>query len=459
MVSSVENTGGNLKGVRLPKNGKTRTEPPAVKGPLKAKELLKLPPGAHRDRTNLFFVVRQFGDKTRRNWIFRYYTGGQEKQLGLGSFTKGVSLDKAREKALRLRAQIIDGKDPATIRREEKAAKRVARKSPKPPKLSNTFEEVARAYFADQKSQSDTWLNPIIIYAFPILGELPVHTITTEHLIEVLEQPATSGSGENTLHGKFWALKWETANKKVRARIKEILDWATVRKMRSGPNPAEWKGNLSFVFPSAGEEGKKNLASLPFEQLHDFLLDLRKREGTSAKAMEFAILTAMRTGTAYGATWDEIDETTWTWTIPKSRMKTRKSMKYDHRVPLSAQAIALLKELPREEGNPFVFIGPTKDRLSSNAMLNLLGRMGWKKTITIHGFRSTFKNWAMERTKYEDKLSELALAHVIGDEVYRAYMRSDLFEKRREMMQDWADFGDRPFDARNVVNLHSVAAE
>lgn len=419
---------------------------------LKVKDLKTLPPGSHRDQPNLFLMVKQDGEKTRRTWVFRYYNGGSEHQIGLGSFTKGVTLDAARNKALRLRQQLADGLDPAAIKQSEKAARKTTKKARIP-----SFKEIAEAFIADQESKwdntkhRDQWVATLETYAYPILGKMQAHTIKREHLIEVMEQTTK----KNGITGKFWQLKWETCDR-VRSRIEQVLDFATVRDLREGPNPAEWKGNLAFAFPSAGDGQKGQHANLPYSDLPDFMIELREREGSAARALEFLILTAARTGEVLGARWSEIDLNTGIWTVPKERMKTRKTMKFDHRVPLSSEAIALLKSLlkDREVENPFVFPGPVTDKLSGMALLMLLRRMG--VDVTAHGFRSTFKLWAVELTDFPDLMSELALSHTIGDEAYRAYMRTDLIEKRRAMMQAWANFCGSPFEGSNIITFKAV---
>jgi integrase len=252
-----------------------------------------------------------------------------------------------------------------------------------------------------------------------------------------------------------WRRTPETASR-LRGRIENILDWATVRGYRSGENPARWRGHLDQVLPARSQIAKPNHhAALPFAELPAFMAALRAREGIAAMALEFLLLTAARTGEVLGATWDEIDLHEKQWTIPAARMKAGK----EHRVPLSDRALKLLKGLPREKGNPFVFIGAQKGSgLSNMAMATLLRRMG-RDDITVHGFRSTFRDWAAERTAYPNHVVEMALAHVIGDKVEKAYRRGDLFDKRRRLMADWARFAETPRpESASVTSIRAGSA-
>jgi integrase len=252
----------------------------------------------------------------------------------------------------------------------------------------------------------------------------------------------------------IWHDKTETASR-VRGRIESVLDWAAVRGYRSGENPARWRGQLQHVLPARGQIARpEHHPALPYAELPQFLTALRERQGVAAKALEFTILTAARTGEVIGAKWDEIDFAAKIWTIRADRMKARR----EHRVPLSDRALEIVKSLPRENGNDHVFIGPRAGGLSNMAMAALLERMD-RTDITVHGFRSTFRDWAAERTGHANHVVEMALAHVVGNKVEAAYRRGDLFEKRRRLMADWAQYClSRPAaEGERVVILRRVA--
>jgi integrase len=255
-----------------------------------------------------------------------------------------------------------------------------------------------------------------------VIGKLPVSAIDTGMVLKVIEP--------------IWPTTTETANR-VRNRIETILDWAAVRGYRSGDNPARWKAHLSEVLPARAALRKtRNHPALPFTELPGFLAQLRSRAGIAAKALEFLILTAARTGEAVGARWQEIDFNTATWTIPAGRMKGGR----EHRVPLAPRTVELLKALPIEDDNPFLFIASPGRGLSSVACAQVLQRMGHAKTITVHGFRSSFSDWAHEQTTFPNHVIEMALAHSVGSGVERAYRRGDLFNKRRKLMAAWASY-------------------
>jgi integrase len=255
---------------------------------------------------------------------------------------------------------------------------------------------------------------------------LPVASIDTGLVLKVVEP--------------IWQDKTETASR-VRGRIESVLDWATVRGYGTGENPARWKGHLAEVLPARGRIAKpEHHPALPYADIGAFLVKLRERDALAAKALEFTVLTAARTGEVIGARWDELNLAEKVWTIPAGRMKGGRA----HRVPLAGRALEILAELQREEDNDFVFIGPAaRGGLSNMAMAAVLKRMG-HAGITVHGFRSTFRDWAAERTSFPNHVVEMALGHVIGDKVEAAYRRGDLFEKRRKLAAAWADYCSRP---------------
>jgi integrase len=265
-------------------------------------------------------------------------------------------------------------------------------------------------------------LSSLQSYTFKHIGALPISDIDTAAVLRCIEP--------------IWNEKTATANH-VRGRIEAVLGWATVRGYRSGDNPARWVGHLKEALPARSAIRKTNhLAALPYKELPDFMHLLRARAGVGARALEFTILTAVRTIETIGARWDEIDLEEKIWTIPAARMKMSK----EHRVPLSSAALVLLQALPRERGNPFVFIGSNKGTsISAMVMWRNLTRMG-RKDIVVHGFRSTFRDWAAERTNYPREVCEQALAHTISSAVEAAYRRGDLFDKRRRLMEEWARY-------------------
>lgn len=390
-------------------------------------------PGRHGDGHGLYLQVVS---RTNRSWLLRYERGGHERAMGLGPLHT-INLYEARERARKARQLLLDGIDPLEARAAEKhtAALAAAR--------SLTFEAATRAYFeAHEKSWTNAKhraqvLSSLSTYAFPKMGKLSVAAIDTALVMKCLEP--------------IWNTKTETASR-VRGRIEAVLDWATVRGYRTGDNPARWKGHIAELLPSR-ERIQKTVhhAALPFAALPDFMAALAARGGPAAKALEFTILTAARTGEAVGARWEEININEKVWTVPGGRIKGGK----EHRVPLSDRALALLRALPTEKGNPFVFLGPQKGGgLSHMAMNRVLMRMG-HEDITVHGFRSTFRDWAAERTNYHNHVVEMALAHVVGSKVEAAYRRGDLFDKRRHLMEAWADFATQPAPvAGDVVPLH-----
>jgi len=425
--------------------------------PLTAKALKNLKPGSHRDQPNLFLMVRADKDgptKIRRTWVFRYYLNGTENQIGLGSFNKGVTLEAARKQAVRLRAQLNDGVDPAAAKKQEKTERKIIKKD-----RASTFKEVAQLFYDNHhqkwrnKKHAAQFLSTLEQYAYPIIGKMPVGNIKREHIIQVLEQPTT----KKATQGKFWDVKKETADR-VRSRIEQVLDFATVRDLREGPNPAEWKGNLAFAFPQIKDEADKNHPALHWEDLPDFMIELRERDAVAAKALEFLILTAARTGEVLGAQWSEIDFEKRLWTIPAERMKIRKNG--NHIVPLSNEAIALLNSLSKDKEmeNPFVFPGPITDNLSGMSLLMLLRRMG-RPDITVHGFRSTFRDWVRDDPlqRHSREMAEAALAHVNNNKAEAAYARSQMVGLRRGMMQTWANHcagKDQP-KGSNIVNFNA----
>jgi integrase len=377
-------------------------------------------PGRYADGGGLYLQVAAGGTKA---WLFRYMRDGEARAMGLGPIDI-VPLADAREKARECRRQLLDGADPIAARRDERQRKRAEAAR------GITFEECAEKYIAANKSgwrnakHAEQWKSTLETYAYPVFGKLDVAAVDTVLVLKAIEP--------------IWSTKTETAGR-VRGRIESVLDWAKARKHRQGENPAQWKGHLDKLLPARSKVARvKHHPALPFAEISAFMADLRGRDGISPRALEFTILTAVRTNETIGARWSEIDLRARTWTVPAERMKGER----EHKVPLSARAVAILADLPREaHGSDFVFIGDVAGaHLSNMAMLTLLqNRMG-HPDITVHGFRSTFRDWAAERTNYPNHVVEMALGHAIEDEVEAAYRRGDLFEKRRRLMNAWAEF-------------------
>ena len=337
---------------------------------------------------------------------------------------RDVSLAEARDAARDARRLRRTGVDPIHAKRERKAVAQLdaARMI--------TFSQCAAAYMENHRS---AWTNPkhaaqwestLRNFAYPVFGNLPVAAIDTALVVRVLDP--------------IWSKKSETAAR-LRGRIEAVLDFARVRGHREGENPARWKGHLNEALPAIRQVRKvKHHAALPYDEIGTFLADLRQREGGAAAALEFAILTAARTAEVIGARWSEIDMKNGVWTIPGDRMKAG----LEHRVPLSDQTLAVLRSMEAQKVNDIVFSGQKRGRALSNmALLMMLRRMG-RADITAHGFRSTFRDWAAECTTVAPEVAEAALAHVVGNKVEAAYRRTDLFEKRRLLMQQWGCYCD-----------------
>jgi integrase len=368
------------------------------------------------------------------SWLLRYERSGRERWMGLGSLAD-FNLKEARARARAARQSLADGVDPLDQKKATKAAEALAAAK------AITFTEAAKAYF-DQNEKKwrnakhrAAFLSTLAEYAYPKIGKLAAADVDTGAVLGVLEQ-----KHEDYPDRTLWSAIPETANR-VRGRIEQVLDWATVRGYRTGDNPARWRGHLSNVLPARGEIQKvEHHPALPYTEIGEFIAALHGREGTSAAALEFLILTAARTGEVIGARWDEIDRTGKVWTVPEGRIKGGKQ----HRVPLTDRALEILKSVPREDGNSFVFIGPRSGGgLSHMAMALVLTRMK-RDNITVHGFRSTFRDWAAETTGYPNHVVEMALAHAIGNAVEASYRRGDLFDKRRKLMAEWARYVGSP---------------
>lgn len=367
-----------------------------------------------------------------RSWVLRVMVAGKRRDAGLGGYPD-VPLAMAREKARKAREAIERGHDPIALRAEAQSALLAQRAA------ETTFEQAARQFIEAKSPEwknakhAAQWLATLETYAYPVIGKLQVRDVALSHVVKILEP--------------IWTTKTETASR-LRGRIEAVLDWAAVRRYRHGDNPARWKGHLDKVFPKPGKVAKvAHHSALPIDALAGFMRGLRKRVGMAARALEFLILTAARSGEVRGTTWSEVDFVNAVWTIPAERMKAGK----EHRVPLPDAALELLKTLPRYEGSDLVFVAPRGGMLSDMTLTAVMRRMD--VDAVPHGFRSTFRDWAAEHTNYPREVAEMALAHAIGDKVEAAYRRGDLFEKRRRMMVDWAAFCAVPSPAGEVVPI------
>lgn len=371
------------------------------------------------------------------SWILRTTVGNKRRDIGLGGYPE-ISLSVARDKAREVKAKIASGVDPVEERRDLRAA--LAAAIP-----SMTFNEAARRTI-DAKSagwknakHAEQWRNTLATYASPIIGNMPVDKIEIQHIQDVLNP--------------IWNTKNETA-RRVRGRIETVLDWAIATNRRSGLNPARWKGSIQAVVADKPKAAAvKHHAALPYAELPQFMRTLSEQNSMAARSLEFAILTAARSGEARGAKWSEIDLDRAVWTVPAERMKAGK----EHRVPLSPRAMALLEALPRIGGTGLVFPSPRGKVLCDVALKSVIKRTGATQ-ITVHGFRSTFRDWAGNETHHAREVIEHALAHLLTDKTEAAYQRSDLFAKRARVMADWAKFiNTMPANADNVVTLRQKA--
>jgi integrase len=396
-------------------------------GKLSAVEVAKTKgPAVLHDGGGLYLRVSGTGS---RAWVFRFQLDGKRRDMGLGPFPE-ISLAEARAKALEHRKQRHDGIDPLAAKAARRQAQRLSAAK------GRTFREVAEEFIGHKEAgwrnakHRQQWRNTLCTHVYPVLGELLVAAIDTGLVVQVLDP--------------IWTKKPETSSR-VRGRIEAVLDAATVRGYRQGPNPAQWKGNLAHILPPRAR-GRRVVhhAALPIDEMPEFLVALRQRQGVAARALEFAILTAGRTGEVLGARWSEIDLTAKVWTVPAERMKAGR----EYRVPLSDPAVAVLYEARplalMKDGEPRpsapVFPGPRPALPMSNmTMLMLLRRMK-RDDLTAHGFRSTFSDWAAERTAYPREVVEMALAHAVENKVEAAYRRGDLLGKRRELMEAWAKY-------------------
>jgi integrase len=383
-------------------------------------------------------LALQISASGARSWVLRITVGSKRRDMGLGAFP-GVTLAQAREKARQARESVDQGQDPVLERQRAQSTLRAAQAS------VITFQSASLSYIEAKSGEWShpkhraQWLATLTTYAFPIMGSMHIADVSQVHVLQVL-QP-------------IWATKTETATR-LRGRIENVIDWATARGYRTGENPARWRGHLDKLLAKPDKIATVvHHKAIPVDDAHAFYTALHAREGMAARALELVLLTAARSGEVRGATWAEFDLVKALWTVPAVRMKAKK----EHRVPLSDAALALLKSLPRIEGAEFVFSAPRGGMLSDMSMTAVMRRM--ELDCVPHGLRSTFRDWTAEKTTFARDLAEKALAHTLESKVEAAYQRSDMLERRRDMMDAWTAFLTLPAVAGdNVVQLGKKAA-
>ena len=392
-----------------------------------------------------------------RSWILRVMVGSKRRDIGLGAFPD-VPLAQAREKARQAREQIAEGVDPVLARREARSALLASQAA------ARTFDQCAAAFIKAQEAgwsnakHAQQWRATLEAYASPIIGDMLVSDVDTAHVVRLLTA------------GDLWTTKNETASR-VRGRVESVLDWARVQGLRTGENPARWRGHLDKLLPRPSKVQRAgNHAALDWREVGAFWAALTGVDGMGAAALRFAILTAARSGEVRGATWSEIDLQAGVWTVPAARMKAGR----EHRVPLSDAAIKLLEALPRLDGEDLLFPASRGGELSDATMGAVIKRLhatavadggeGWidrkqaGKVATAHGVaRSTFRTWAAEATNYSREVAEAALAHTLSDRTEAAYQRGDAIERRRRLMQDWSRFLATPSAAATVTPIRGAA--
>jgi integrase len=393
-------------------------------------------PGLLHDGRGLYLNVGKNGGKS---WLFRYELDGRARWMGLGPYPE-ITLARAREKGLEARRLKIEGIDPLDQRGAERQARRA-----KAAAGAITFQASAGRYVVAHEASwhamhARAWTQTLQTFAYPVIGDLPVAAVETGHVTRILEP--------------IWTTKTETA-KRLRGRIEAVLDYAKTHGWRTGENPARWKGHLSNILPKPRKVARvKHYAAIGWRDIGAFMADLAKQDGISALALRFAILTAARTGEVLGAQWAEIDLQNRLWIVPAERMKARR----EHRVPLSGAAMEMVHEMAQLGTEGFVFPGrcPGKGLHAASGLLDVLNRMG-RPDLTAHGFRSTFRDWCAETGKPSD-IAEAALAHVLGDKTIAAYQRGDLLERRRKLMDQWAEWCRRPANVRELRSAAEAAA-
>jgi integrase len=389
-------------------------------------------PGMYGDGANLYLHVSPTGAKS---WVFRYRINGKLRDMGLGPIHT-VGLAEARKRAQQHRLARLDGIDPLDLKKAKRTEARLTAAR------AMTFRACTEGYMAANRAGWGTrhaaiWEQSVVDHAYPVLGDLPVEAVDTALLMRAIEP--------------LWAIKTETASR-VRGRIEAVLDWATTRGYRTGANPARWKGHLENLLPRRSRVAPvEHFAALPYAEISGLMAELRQQEGVAPRALEFAILTAARTGEVIGATWDEINLAERLWIVPASRMKSGK----EHRVPLSDAAMAVVETMAECRQGDHLFPGRHRGKsIHDRTLLDVLKAMG-RAGVSVHGFRSSFRDWAAERTSFPAEIAEMALAHRVGSAVEQAYRRSDQFAKRRQLAQAWARYIAQPPTDGAVVPLRA----
>lgn len=416
--------------------------PRKVSKALTALKVKNAEPGRHADGDGLYLLVKETG---ARSWMFRYMIKGRARDLGLSRCPEALALLKqtggsdltlaqARDVAAIYRLKVKAGIDPLSEREEARLQAAAEAQAARASQV--TFRSVAEAFLAGKEGSwrnskhRQQWHNTLATYVYPVLGDMVVGDVKTPDVLSVVEP--------------IWSDKPETANR-VRGRIEAILDAARVRGYRSGDNPARWRGHLAQILPARTQLSRGHHRALPYAELPSFMESLRNSSAMAALALEFTILTAARSGEVLGAKWQEIDFDRAVWTVPAVRMKAGR----EHRVPLSDRAVQILKHV-QKMGSEWVFPGSRGSHLSSMTMAMFVRRMG--VDATVHGFRSAFRDWAAETTACPHDVCEAALAHTLGDKTVAAYFRTDLFDRRRKLMDDWARYCS-PVDSAGVIPL------
>lgn len=402
---------------------------------LSALEIKRLTKSGHHAAGGISGLLLQITESGSKSWILRTIVGVKRRDIGLGGFPD-VTLSQARINARELKEQIRSGVDPVEQRKAAKAALISANG-----KLIS-FADAAYKFLTAKRSEfknvkhAAQWQTTLETYAFPVIGRMLVDSIELPHIVHVLEP--------------LWVTKTETATR-LRGRIESVLTWAKVSGYRKGENPARWKDNLDGVLPKPGKLKKiQHHKAVPWKAAASFMVQLRQCDGIAPKALEFLILTATRSGEVRGAQWQEIDAQARSWTIPAERMKADK----EHIIPLCEDAMNLLRQLPRLEGNDLIFPAARGGQLSDMTLSAVMRRM--KVNATPHGFRSTFRDWCSESTNYPNEVAEMALAHTIASGVEKAYRRGDLLVKRTRLMEDWCKYLNTPIASGAVVSIRGI---
>jgi integrase len=394
-----------------------------MKGGLSARKVVTAKPGKYSDGGNLYLIVSPNGS---RKWVLRFTWRGRAKEMGLGS-AAAVSLANVREKAASARRKIAEGLNPIDERKRTSGV-------PTFGEMADEVREALSVGFRNEKHKAQ-WKSSLTSYAAQ-LSNKPVDTVTTDDVLAVLKP--------------IWTTKPETASR-VRGRIEKVLDAAKAKGFRQGENPARWRGHLDHLLSRPSKLARGHHAAMPYDEVAGFVANLQKREAIAALALELCMLTAARSGEILGMRWDEIDLEKKIWTVPAHRMKAGR----EHRVPLSQRATAIFVRLTEQRSSDFVFPGQRRDKPLSNMAMEMMLRRMKIENATVHGFRSSFRDWAGNETGYPRELIETALAHVIGDKAEQAYRRSDALEKRRNLMEAWANYCE-PERTTNVVRMRQA---